>query len=450
MSDGLEFLKHYLRFATVSADPSGAEPSSACCRWLSETLGSWGMQAGVHSTAGGPVVVARTPHVENAMRVLVYGHYDVQPAEPLDLWQSGAFEPEVREGMIYARGATDNKGQTASLLLGIRDLIKSGTLDANVTVLLEGEEEIGSPSLQDFLNRSKDDLECDVVLIADTSMIKEGLPALTLGLRGIVCMEVKVHGAAADLHSGMFGGAVPNPAMVLAKVLGRMTDANGVIAIPAFYEGSIEIPSEEREAWAALPWDDAWFQNATGIAPAGERGTTAIERAWGRPTAEINGLTSGHQGEGSKTIIPATAAAKLSFRLVPGQDPQRIAAITARWFEEQCAAEGAKGIAVCDHVGEPFYTSPENPFLRRAADALEEVFRVAPALTREGLSIPAAVMLQKTLDVPVILVGLGLPDCQAHAPNECFPVAHLELGAEFVKRFLAQRRCGAAVDLDVR
>ena len=297
-------------------------------------------------------------------------------------------------------------------------------------VLIEGEEEIGSPHLAAFLATHRDELACDVALISDTSMVEPGWPAITLGLRGIACMEVTVFGPQADLHSGMFGGPTPNPAMVLSRILSRLHGSDGAVTVPGFYEAVIPADERERRTWDALPWDGAWFQQATGVAAtAGERDFSPIERVWVRPTAEINGLTSGYQGAGSKTIIPSSASAKLSFRLVPHQEPDRIAEHVAQWFREAFAAEGVRGEVIYDHGGLPFYVPPGDPFLKSAAESLTAVFGREPALTREGLSIPVATLLTRELGVPVVLAGLGLPDCQAHAPNESYPRAHLEIGA---------------------
>ncbi len=426
----LEDFFEYLRFPSISARPEHAGDCRACAEWLVARLESWGLRAELRECGGPPVVIARSAPAPGARTVLLYGHYDVQPAEPLGLWLSPPFEPGLRGGFVHARGATDNKGQTFSHLLGLRRRLESGPLPVNLTILLEGEEEIGSPHLGAFVRAHREALACDVALISDTSMIEPGRPALTLGLRGIACFEVEVRGPAADLHSGMFGGAVPNPALALARILARLHDADGRIAIPGLYDDLLPVPDVEREAWATLPWNADWFERTTGATSvAGEAGRPVLERVWARPTAEINGLTSGHQGAGTKTIIPARASAKLSFRLAPAQDPDRVADAVIAWFRGELAAEGARGDVTFDHGGHPFYTSPEDPFLQAAIAALAESFGRPPALTREGLSIPVAALLQRELGAPVVLAGLGLPDCNAHSPNESYPLAHLEAGA---------------------
>lgn len=440
----LELFFDYLRFPSISAHPGHGGDSRACAEWLAALLGSWNLSAELRETSGAPIVLARTePDLPGTPTVLLYGHYDVQPAEPLDLWQSPPFEPEIRNGFVHARGATDNKGQTFSHLMGLHRLLRGGPLPVNLIVILEGEEEIGSPNFGEFLRAHREELACDVALISDTSMIEAGHPALTLGLRGIACFEVAVHGPNADLHSGMFGGATPNPALALAKILARLHDASGRIAIPGLYDGVLAIPEVEREAWRKLPWDEHWFEQTTGVpAAGGEADFSVLERVWARPTAEINGLSSGHQGSGSKTIIPATAGAKLSFRLAPAQDPGRIATLVIDWFQRQFAEAGIRGTVAYDHGGLPFYTPPSDPFIEAAAAALTEIFGRAPALTREGLSIPVTAMLQRELGIPVVLAGLGLPDCNAHSPNESYPLAHLEIGAAL---FAAMIKSFAAV-----
>ena len=421
----------YLRFPSISASPAHAADVRACAEWLASLLAGWGLPTELRETGGAPIVLTKTICLPGRPTVLLYGHYDVQPVEPLELWDHPPFEPVEREGLIFARGATDNKGQTFSHLIGLRRLLDQGTLPVNLIILLEGEEEVGSPHLAAFLEEHREELRCDCAVISDTSMIAEGWPALTLGLRGIACFEVAAVGPSADLHSGMFGGATANPAMALSRVLARLHDDSGRIAIPGFYDAVLPISETEKTSWSFLPWNETWFRDTTGIAPnSGETGCSVLERVWGRPTAEINGLTSGHQGTGSKTIIPSRASAKLSFRLVPNQDPERIAGLVTSWLEEELKKEGVRAEVEYDHGGLPFYVAPDHPCIQAAAVALQTVFGREPALTREGLSIPVTALLAQRLGIPVLLAGLGLPNCSAHAPNESFPASHLELGAQ--------------------
>jgi acetylornithine deacetylase/succinyl-diaminopimelate desuccinylase-like protein len=433
----LEDFFSYLRFPSISAEPARAPAMNACADWLVQKLAGLGFEAKACPIDGPPVVVARRIESPAKKTVLIYGHYDVQPVDPLALWQSDPFEPVVRDGCVVARGATDNKGQAACHLLGTEALLRErGELPVNLIYLIEGEEEIGSAHLGKFLQARRGELACDAILISDTSMAGPGFPAITCGLRGIACLEVTVRGPKMDLHSGMFGGAVANPATVLTQLLARLHHTDGSVAVPGFYDGMLPVEPAERKRWKQIAFGDRAILDATG-APrlAGEPDFTAVERLWIRPTAEINGLTAGYQGDGSKTIIPREASAKLSFRLVPGQRPNDIAA-KVRAFLESICPDSVRIAIVYDHGGEPFYADPQSPFRRAAQTALTDVFGQPPALTREGLSIPIVSLLQQALGVDPLLVGLGLADCQAHAPNETFPLGQLEKGIAFHQRVL--------------
>ena len=436
----LESFFTYLRFPSVSARPEHSPDLRDCATWLCELLQSWGAEGRIEETGGPPLVFAKFPAQANATTtLLIYGHYDVQPAEPAELWHSPPFQPELRDDYIFARGATDNKGQTFSLLLGLREMLVAGPLPVKIILVLEGEEEVGSPHLAKWVEENKAAIACDAVLICDTSMIELGWPAITTGLRGIACFDFEIQGPRCDLHSGMFGGPTPNPALALARIIARLHDEQGEIAISDFYRGILPVSPAELECWQELPWNEAWFEQATGIKPAaGEHGFSVLEKVWSRPTAEVNGLTSGYQGSGSKTIVPAKASAKVSFRLAPGQEPARIARLVDLWFRKELAKEHVTGRCVYDHGGDPFFTAPEHPMMDRVTNALSKAFGRKPAWTREGLSIPVAALLQKYLQVPVILAGLGLPDCQAHAPNESFPLAQLGGGGRFIKEVVQE------------
>jgi len=433
----------YLRFPSISADPSAAPAMLACAEWLRGKFTSLGFSSELHATPGPPVLVARRAAAQpGAPTLLIYGHYDVQPVDPLALWRDPPFEPVLRDGLVYARGATDNKGQTFTHILGTEAWLRThGELPVNLIYLMEGEEEIGSPHLGDFLRAHAAELSCDSILVSDTSMIAPGRPALTCGLRGIACLDLRLTGPVMDLHSGVYGGAVVNPATELARLLAAMHDSSGRVAIPGFYDEVASPDPLETAEWRTLPYTDEDILRGTG-APAlgGEAGFTSLERLWIRPTAEVNRITAGYQGPGSKTIIPREATAKLSFRLVPNQEPEVIAARVAAFFEAE-AGPGVKVEVNYDHGGAPYFADPTTPSARAVRAALAEVFGCEAVLVREGLSIPIVALFKKILGRDTLLVGLGLPDCAAHSPNETFPLAHLELGIALHQALL--RRLGA-------
>lgn len=402
---------------------------SNCANWLAQKFSNFGFSAEVHKTDGAPVVLAKSNFSSNKKVILIYGHYDVQPVDPVSLWKQNPFEPLVESGLVIARGATDNKGQTLCHILGAETFLKTrGELPVNLIFLIEGEEEIGSPHLGKFLEGHRDELQCDTIVISDTSMAGPGFPAITCGLRGIVCLEMKIAGPKTDLHSGMFGGAVANPATELVQLLAKLHNADGSIAVPGFYDDVIPASEIERASWREIPFDDKAVCEAAGVAKlAGEKNFTALERLWIRPTAEINGLNSGYQGAGSKTIIPHEASAKLSFRLVPNQKPDVIAARVQDFLTSICP-DAVSLETRYDHGGEPFYADVNSALGLAAQSALTEVFGRAPALIREGLSIPIVSLFKRILKRNPLLIGLGLPDCNAHGPNETFPLAQLENG----------------------
>jgi acetylornithine deacetylase/succinyl-diaminopimelate desuccinylase-like protein len=420
----------YLRFASISADPARAPVMQSCAEWLDAKFRSMGFASGVLPTGGPPVVLARRDSPRSdAKTLLIYGHYDVQPVDPITLWRNPPFEPAVVGGLVYARGATDNKGQNFSHILGTEAwLLEHGDLPVNLIYLLEGEEEIGSPHLGDFLRAHSQDLQCDGILVSDTSMIAPGHPAIACGLRGIACVELSVRGPSADLHSGVFGGAVTNPATELARLIASLHDSDGKITIPGFYDDVAAVNAAETRGWRSLPFTDEEVRKAAGVSSlGGEQGFTTLERLWIRPTAEVNGITAGYQGPGSKTIIPSQASAKLSFRLVPHQNPVDIACKVADFF----AAKAAPGVVVdatFDHGGNPYYAKPDTPLGLAVRAAVRDVFGLEAALVREGLSIPIVSLFKEILGQDTLLVGLGLPDCAAHSPNETFPLENLDKG----------------------
>ena len=436
----LESFLTFLRFPSISTDPDRREDVLACATWLNTWLNENGLQSALHPTAGHPIVLARNRHQPGRRTVLIYGHYDVQPVDPLDLWITPPFAPRIADGLVFARGAADNKGQIFSHLLGITETLKEvGDLPVNLLVLIEGEEEIGSIHLEEFLLTHRNELACDVIAISDTGMIAPGVPTFTYGLRGIAALEVRVTGPATDLHSGIYGGAVANPATVLARLVASLHHPDGRVAVPGFYDEVIPLEPWEREAWARLPFGDAQILTATGSpAIAGEAGFTTTERLWGRPTAEVNGLASGFQGVGTKTVLPSLAMAKLTFRLVPGQTPRVILEQVSAHLRSLCPP-GVSLELLGGHSGEPYATDPHSSDGQAAQRALQEVFPDNDlAIIREGGSIPIVNTFKRILGADTLLLGLALPDSRMHAPNENFPLAHLDAGCRLNRALLVQ------------
>lgn len=427
----IDALLEFLRFPSVSTDPSRARDTAACADWVAARLRGMGLETTVHPTPGHPVVTARNSHRPGRRTVLIYGHYDVQPADPLELWEHDPFEPRIRDGIVTARGATDNKGQILAHVLGVEAALRNGgDLPVNLIFLIEGEEEIGSPSLPGFLREHRDRLACDVVAISDTGMIGRGVPTLTYGLRGISCLEIRLTGPDKDLHSGIYGGAVANPITELARLLATLHDAQGRIAIEGFYDSVKPLEDWERRAWSRLPLTDRDILQLTGSPRLfGEAGYTAIEQTWGRPTAELNGITGGYQGAGSKTVLPSSASAKLSFRLVPGQDPGEVNRLITAHLRRHCPDTVRLDIEV-GHSGAPYAVDPHAGFGKAAQAALGKTFGGAePALIREGGSIPIVTDgFKAILGVDTLLLGLALPDSRCHSPNENFPLENFAAG----------------------
>lgn len=439
MSDHLKTLFEFLRFPSVSTDSSRADAVRGCAVWLDGKLREIGLESTIHETPGHPVVLARNGERRAGLpTVLIYGHYDVQPEDPVELWNSAPFEPELKDGVIYARGATDNKGQLLAHVLGVGETIaQEGELPVNLVFLFEGEEEVGSPNLEAFLRQHAAELACDVVAVSDTGMVAPGIPTFTYGLRGISCLEVDVAGPSADLHSGVWGGAVANPASVISRLAASLHDAEGRVAIPGFYDRVEPLADWERQVWAQLPWSDEETLHHTGSPELfGEPGFSELERRWARPTAEINGIGSGYQGEGSKTIIPARAHLKVSFRLVPNQDPAEILELA----EAHLRAQPLDGVTLTierGHSGSAYLMDPNGRWGQAAQSALVETFPGAdPALIREGGSIPIVQTFKDVLGADTLLLGLALPDCQIHAPNENFPVENFEAGIRLNRALL--------------
>ena len=420
----VERLSALLRIPSIGTDPAFQASTLEAAEWLVRELNEIGFEAGLRETPGQPAVVAHHPGPGEGPRVLYYGHYDVQPAEPLDLWTSPPFEPTIVEGAngkrIVARGAVDDKGQTMTFIEAFRAWKKvHGTLPVAVTVFLEGEEESASPSLEAFLQAYGGELEADICVVSDTNMWDIDTPAIGIMLRGLLYLEVTLHGPSQDLHSGLYGGAVPNPLNVLTKILGDLHDRDGRVRIPGFYDGLDDL-GDLDQAWQALDFDEAGFLGHAGFAHStGEAGRSTLERIWSRPTCDLNGLFGGYTGTGAKTVIPAKTSAKLSFRLVPGQNVHRIkegmrAFLDAR-MPEDCRYE-------LDELGAApaLKVSTDSPFLKAAEAALSDVFGRAPVLVGMGGSIPAVGAIREHLGIESILMGFGLDDDRVHAPDEKF------------------------------
>lgn len=420
----------FLRFASVSTDASYAGKVAQCADWLVEKLKSIGLDAQTIPTPGHPVVWAHNKLKPGRRTVVIYGHYDVQPPDPLDLWDSPPFEPVLKDGYVFARGATDNKGQIFAHIVGVQESLQAnGELPVNLHFVIEGEEEIGSANLAPFLKAHQADLKCDVVMVSDTGMIAPKTPTLSYGLRGVTALELKVTGPKIDLHSGIYGGAVMNPAAALARLLTGLHDDKGHVAIPGFYDEVLPLQDWEQEAWRKLPInaDELTLQETGSPELFGEEGYSTLERIWARPTAEINGLGGGYQGPGTKTVIASHVMAKLTFRLVPNQDGDRVIALAKKHLQNICPP-GVTLEMVSGHSGPWYLTDPHSKFAEAAQRALRQAFNRDVALIREGGSIPIVSDFRNILGVETLLMGLALPNCRAHSPNENFPVENLEAG----------------------
>ncbi len=418
-----------LRIPSVSARSEHKGDMTRTAEWVRNSLSELGFETKIHQTKGHPIVTGEWRKAPGAPTVLVYGHYDVQPPEPLELWTSPPFEPTVRDGKIFARGSVDDKGQFFLHIKAVEAHLKTrGKLPVNMVFLIEGEEEIGSENLADFVDKQRDLLRADAVVISDSTMYAAGQPSILSSLRGLAYFEINVQGPASDLHSGIYGGAVVNPATALAKIIATFHHDNGRIAIDGFYDAVRDWEPEIREEMRALPADDARFLAEVG-APAlgGEEGYTTLEKLWTRPTCEVNGLLSGYTGEGAKTVLPARAMAKVSCRLVPDQQPQDI----ERLMQAHVARVAPKGVIVtCEHLhgGRAWKATLEGPIFDAARAALESAFGKAPVITGEGGSIPVVSDFEQILNAPVLLVGFGLPGENAHAPDEWISEENFRLG----------------------
>lgn len=435
----LDELKAFLTLPTISTLSEYRGEIQRGAEWVAGNLRAIGLEhIEIMPTGGGkgqPLVYADWLHAHGAPTILVYGHFDVQPVDPLNEWLTDPFEPTVIGDVIYARGASDMKGQAHAFLKALEALLNTNSLRVNVKLIVEGEEEIGSPHFGPFLREHKEKLKCDVALNADSQMAARDLPSIVYGLRGLCYYEIWVHGPAQDLHSGSFGGALHNPAQALAELVAGMHDAQGRVTLPGFYDSVRVLSEQERAELARLPITDARWANAAGVTELyGERGYSTVERTGARPTLEVNGLLAGFTGEGSKTVLPAKAMAKISMRLVPEQRPEKMkqqledymrahAPDTIRWSVKQLAA------------GEPVLLNRDSRFVRAAADALQETFGVAPVFQLLGWSVPVTNLLHDELGVDVVVMGFGLADDGTHGPNEHFYLPNYFRGIEAYTRF---------------
>ena len=432
----LDELFSLIRIPSVSSNPEHKPDMIKCAeRWKELLLAAGCDRAEIYPTDGHPVVYGEKMISKNAPTVLVYGHYDVVPVEPLELWKTPPFEPTIIDGKIYARGANDDKGQAFMHAKAFEYLVKTNQLTCNVKFLIEGEEEVGSKHLYDFCKKHKEMLKSDTILVSDTSMINSETPSITVGLRGLAYLEVEVTGPNRDLHSGLFGGAVANPINILCKMIASITDEKNRITIPTFYDDVLEISDEERALMAQAPFDENAYKKALDVEElCGEEGFTPMEHVGIRPTFDLCGIWGGFTGEGTKTVLPSKAYAKLSMRIVPNQDPDKISALFKKHFES--IAPKCVKVEVKPHHGGDAYVSPiDMPAYKAAEKAFEATYGKMPIPTRSGGSIPIIAGLDKILGVKSILLGFGLEADAIHSPNESYRLDHFYKGIETIPYF---------------
>lgn len=432
-----EELFEFLRIPSISAKPEHTADTRRAAQWLAAEVSKAGLKTEIIDTPGHPVVLGEWRDAgPDAPTILIYGHYDVQPPEPLDLWDSPAFEPTVRDGRIYARGSADDKGQLYLHVKALETYLAThGSLPVNVILLAEGEEEVGSPNLVPFLQEHRERLAADTIVISDSGMYAEGQPSLLFSLRGLAYFEIHATGPAGDLHSGAYGGAIRNPANTLAQILGGLHDENGRITIDGFYNDVVDWDQDTLDAIRSLPYDQNRFQVEAGVDPhGGESAYHPLERIWVRPTCDVNGLLSGYTGEGAKTVLPSKAMAKVSFRLVPDQTPERVAEL----FNDHLKKVAPEGVTIELkelHGGRPWRAQVGGSAFEAAGEALKKSFGVAPVLAGEGGSIPIVIEFEEVLGANVLLLGFSLPGANLHAPNEWLAVESFDKGVETLIHF---------------
>lgn len=439
-SSHLSQLKEFLSIPSISADPDHKPDMGAAASWVEESMQAAGLEnTAVMETGGHPVVYGDWMHAPGKPTVLFYGHYDVQPADPVELWETPPFQPDIRNEKIYARGATDDKGQVFMHLKTIEAFMQTKQeLPVNVKFCIEGEEEIGSPNLDEFVEKHWELLQGDVLLVSDTPMLEKGRPTVCYGLRGLAGIQIDVNGANGDLHSGLYGGGVANPLHALADILASMHDDSGRIAVEGFYDQVLELTDQERRAYAELSYDEENTRKELNVPELfGEEGFSFLERTWARPTLEINGMHGGFQGEGIKTVLPSAASAKITCRLVPDQDPDEIVEkLTAH--VQQKAPKGVEVEVTPFDKGRPFVTPFDHPAIQAAGRALETAYGTTAAYTRMGGSVPVIETFSQILNVPVALMGFGLPTENFHAPNEHFHLENYDKGLEALAEYLTE------------
>ncbi len=411
----------FLRFASIANLEGPDDRCGPCAEWLVRYLNDRGFSARSEVITGKPNVLAEMPAANSdcVPTLLVYGHYDVQPSEPLDEWKNPPFDPVVRDGRIHARGASDDKGPVLACIAAAQAWAEAGGPPVNLKFLIEGSEEIGSPNLEGFVEKFRDDLRSDAALVVDTDFFSPDLPSITCGLRGLAYFEIEVTGPSADLHSGLHGGAVKNPINALAKIIAAFHDDSGRVMIDGFYDDVLAVDELQRQRWLKLPFDEQKYAELLGVdaLTGGEKGFDALERIWARPTLDCNGITGGYTAAGSKTIIPASASAKISCRLVPDQDPDKITAALKKFVRRQCPP-GVKVSVKINATARPVLIDVDSPIVAAASEAINEIFAKTPAMIRCGASVPAVEILTRILKIPTVPIGVRQSDDNVHSPNE--------------------------------
>lgn len=435
----VEEWKEFLRFKSISTDPAYEEDCLLCASWVERHLQGLGFQTELIPTSGKPVVYAVINEGAKRPTVLYYGHYDVQPIDPIELWSSNPFEPELRDGRLYARGAQDNKGQTFYVLKAIESLQKEGKLDFPVKILLEGEEECSSPGITAALPTIRKKLKADILMVCDTGTVASQVASITMGLRGIAHFEARLSGIKRDLHSGVHGGLVKNPATEIARLVASLHDETGKVAVKGFYDNVKDIDPDDRALSNEFVISDDFYKGLIGVLPrGGESGFTASERRGFRPTVEVNGIFGGYQGQGSKTIIPSFAGVKISTRLVAGQDAKRILELVINHLKERAPKELTFEVTYSSVGGDALLLSSKSPVIQKAAPILQEIMGAKPIFLWEGASIPLVPALAEASGAEPLLVGFGLEEDNIHAPNESFALEQFKRGFLYVSMFLSQ------------